>query len=183
MGIILPEDVLGAIALLDDPFEGPRLRQRLHFGPARSYRLLWEGRFYDSKPVVGIAHGLRRGGAYLSSRDFIGAASGAAQILTRLGFYVDYKWLHAISQLRVDRTHGRPAAYQYVVLLWAIARARSGVPRMAQFNDVREELADLSHRSRSPRRRLTLSCHGLRLTGQNCGRATHRTITGGKEGG
>ncbi len=109
---ILPEHVLGAMALLDDPVEGPRLRQQLHFGPARSYRLLYEGRFYDSKAVVGIAHGLspaavdRDGG----TPGFSGGDSGAGQVLTRLGFYVDYRWLYEISKLRVDRTHGRPAA-------------------------------------------------------------------------
>jgi hypothetical protein len=143
IGIILPEDVLAAIDLLDNPVEGPRLVKQLHYGPARSYRLLYNGRFYDSKPVVGIAHGVRNGGTYLSSRDFTGGASGAAQVLTRLGFYVDNKWLYAISQLRVDRTHGRPAAYQYVVLLWAISRVHSDLPRMARFNEVRDELAEL----------------------------------------
>jgi len=102
-----------------------------------------EGKFYDSKAVVGIAHGLSPAGEYLSSRDFTGGASGAGRVLTRLGFYVDYKWLFEISKLRVDRTHGRPAAFQYVVLLWAIARARAGLPRIARFNDVRRELADL----------------------------------------
>ena len=145
LGDIRAEHVLDAIAVLDDPVEGPRLLLQLHFKPARDYRLLHEGKFYDSKAVVGIAHGLSPAGEYLTGRTpgFSGGASGAAPVLTRLGFYVDYKWLFEISKLRVDRTHGRPAAYQYVVLLWAIARTRAGMPRMANFNDVRNELAEL----------------------------------------
>jgi len=140
---IRSEDVLGAIALLDDPVEGPKLRRQLHFGRARSYRLLYEGKFYDSKPVVGIAHGLSPAGEYLSGDKFTGGADGAGRVLRHLGFYVDYRWLYEISKLRVDRTHGRPAAYQYVVLLWAVARAQAGLPRMVPFNEVRGELAEL----------------------------------------
>jgi hypothetical protein len=32
VGDIRREDVLGAIALLDDPIEGPRLLDEIHFG-------------------------------------------------------------------------------------------------------------------------------------------------------
>ena len=79
---ILPEHVLGAMALLDDPVEGPRLREQLHFGPARSYRLLYGGRFYDSKAVVGIAHGLSPAGDYLTggTPGFSGGTDGAATL-------------------------------------------------------------------------------------------------------
>jgi hypothetical protein len=143
-GDIRSEDVLGAVALLDDPVEGPTLTERLRYRPVKAYRLLYEGKFYDSKPVVGIAHGLSPAGAFLSGREFTGGYGGAVRVLRRLGFYVDDGWLHEISQLRVDRTHGKPAAYQYIVLLWAIARARTGdLPRMVPFNDVRAELAEL----------------------------------------
>jgi hypothetical protein len=58
---IRPEDVIGAIHLLDDPVEGPTLLQRLGYKPSKKYRLIWEGRFYDSKPFVGIAVGLQSG--------------------------------------------------------------------------------------------------------------------------
>lgn len=135
-------DVLGAIALWDDPVERARLLDQLHFKPALDYRLVYEGKLYDSKAVVGIAHGLRTG-SYLSSSDFSGGLASAVRVLEGLGFYVDAGLLHAITQLRVDRTHGRPAAYQHVVLLWAVARARSGQPRMVRYNDVRDELAQI----------------------------------------
>ncbi|MGC1807755.1 MAG: hypothetical protein WA752_27920, partial [Mycobacterium sp.] len=57
------EDMLGAIALLDDPVEGPRLLDELHFGPVPSgpgkdQWLVYKGRFYDPRAVIGIAHGL-----------------------------------------------------------------------------------------------------------------------------
>jgi hypothetical protein len=111
--------------------------------PAKEYRLVYKGRFYDSKAVAGIAHGLPAGREYLTSRDFSGGLNSVGRVVGRLGFYVDVGWLYDITRLRVDRTHGRPAAYQYIVLLWAIARARSGLPRMVPFNDVRDELAQI----------------------------------------
>jgi hypothetical protein len=68
----------------------------------------------------------------------------AATVLEELGFFVDTDGLvFGIEQLPVDETHGRPAAYQFLVLLWAIARARAGEPRMFPFNEVRRELAEL----------------------------------------
>jgi Domain of unknown function (DUF3883) len=143
LGDIRREDVLGAIALLDDPVEGPRLLDELHLRRAKDYRLVYEGRFYDSKAVVGIAHGLGAGGKYLTSGDFSGGLESVVRVLSRLGFYVDAGFLYDITQLRVDRTHGRPAPYQYIVLLWAIARARSGPPRLVPFNDARDELAQI----------------------------------------
>jgi hypothetical protein len=89
LGDIRREDVLDAIALLDDPVEGPRLLDELHFGPAKDYRLVYKGKFYDSKAVIGIAHGLGAGREYLTSRDFTGGLDSVALPLTRLGFYVD----------------------------------------------------------------------------------------------
>ena len=143
LGDVRREDVLGALALLDDPAEGPRLLDELHFIKPGAYRLVYEGRFYDATAVAGIAHGLGAGRKYLTSRTPGSGLESAARVLRRLGFYVDVGLLYDITQLRVDRTHGRPAAYQYVVLLWAIARARSGNTSPVPFNDVREELAEL----------------------------------------
>lgn len=139
---IRSQDVFGAIDLLDDPVNGPQLLERLHFKPARSYRVVVDGKFYDSKAVAGIAHGLATG-EYLDGGTFTGGSRSVVSVLRRLGFYVDYQWLYTMSQLRVDRTHGRPAAYQHVVLLWAIVRSLSGLPRLAQFGDVRDELAGI----------------------------------------
>lgn len=49
--------------------------------------------------------------------------------------------LAAVHDLRVQTYKGRPAPYQYVVLLWAIDRAHSGKPRMTRFNEVKDELS------------------------------------------
>ncbi|OBI50461.1 hypothetical protein A5705_11670 [Mycobacterium sp. E787] len=81
--------MLGAIALLDDPVEGPRLLDELHFGPAKYLRLIYRGKFYDSKAVVGIAHGLGDGREYLTRREFTGGEESVVRVLERLGFYVD----------------------------------------------------------------------------------------------
>ena len=43
-GDIRSPDVLGAIALYDDPVEGPKLLDQLHLKPAKFYRLVYEGR-------------------------------------------------------------------------------------------------------------------------------------------
>ena len=42
-GDIQSPDVLGAIALYDDPVEGPKLLDQLHMKPAKFYRLVYEG--------------------------------------------------------------------------------------------------------------------------------------------
>lgn len=49
--------------------------------------------------------------------------------------------LASLHQLKVQVYKGRPAPYQYVVLLWAIDRARTGRPRMARYSEVRDELS------------------------------------------
>ncbi|MEE3852776.1 DUF3883 domain-containing protein [Gordonia sp. LSe1-13] len=143
---IEPAHILSAIELLDDPDEGPRLLKSLHFNEAQRFRLLCRGVFYPSKAVVGIAHQFVPGGGYLDSSQVIGGVGNpttAASVLEDRGFFVDYGELWALQELQVDRTHGRPAPYQEVVLLWAISRARAGKPRIMPFSAVRTELAQL----------------------------------------
>jgi hypothetical protein len=134
-------DVLGAIELLDDPTQAEFI-DSLHFKSATQYRLVHQGRLYDSKAVVGIAHGVATGQFWTSDDLYGGVAPGAAAwALRKLGFFVDDGPIHELTQVHVDRTHGKPAPYQYVVLLWAISRARSGMPRLAAFHDVGPDLA------------------------------------------
>jgi len=57
------------------------------FGRAREYVLWHDGRSYDSKAVLGVAH-LHATGTAARSSDFSGGVSGAAKILRRLGFDV-----------------------------------------------------------------------------------------------
>jgi hypothetical protein len=133
-------DVLGAIELLDDPTQAEFL-DSLHFKPATQYRIVYEGRLYDSKAVVGVAHGVATGQFWSSDDLYGGVAPGAAAwALRKLGFFIDDGPVYELTQLRVDRTHGKPAPYQYVVLLWAIARARSHMARLVPFHDVSSDL-------------------------------------------
>lgn len=55
------------------------------FGPARSYFLLNNGRAYDSKAIVGAAHGHQHG-TPLNSADFSGGEATVATKLESLGF-------------------------------------------------------------------------------------------------
>lgn len=58
------------------------------FKPARSYLVLHDGRRYDSKAIVGVAHRHVNGRA-LGSGDFSGGAATVVRVLTRLGFHVE----------------------------------------------------------------------------------------------
>lgn len=57
------------------------------FGPSRDYTLLHDGRTYDSKAILGVAHRYATGRA-ATSDEFHGGASGAAAILRKRGFDV-----------------------------------------------------------------------------------------------
>lgn len=56
------------------------------FGRAREYVVV-HGKAYDSKAIVGAAHGVATG-LPLSSDEFSGGLSGAASILDGLGFEI-----------------------------------------------------------------------------------------------
>jgi hypothetical protein len=136
-------DVIAAIEFSTDPSQQEFLKT-LRFEEATKYRLVDRGRFYNSKEIAGIAHGIATGDFW--NRDDLsgGLARGAgAEILRRLGFFVDDGLLYEIDQLQVDRSHGKPAPYQFVLLLWAVARARAGANRLVPYLDVHDELREL----------------------------------------
>jgi hypothetical protein len=58
-----------------------------HFGPAREYILVHDGRSYDSKAVLGVAHRYATG-RLAASGEFSGGRFGAAKVLRDLGFDV-----------------------------------------------------------------------------------------------
>ncbi len=59
------------------------------FGPARSYFLVANGREYDSKAIVGAAHGYQFPNlGPLVCTEFSGGADTVAPLLRRLGFEV-----------------------------------------------------------------------------------------------
>jgi hypothetical protein len=57
------------------------------FAPTTTYELLWEGRSYPPKAILGTAHEFATG-QRLASADFEGGKSGAVKVLGRLGFTV-----------------------------------------------------------------------------------------------
>jgi hypothetical protein len=83
------DDVVRAISEYDRL--GPeRFFSEHGFGPSRSYELVWDGRRYPHKAVLGTAYELATG-ERLGSADFEGGKSGAVAVLTKLGFTVEAK--------------------------------------------------------------------------------------------
>jgi 5-methylcytosine-specific restriction protein A len=85
-GIVSRAAVLQAMAEYDSL--GPdRFLELYGFGRARDYVLVFEGREYDSKAIVGVAHKYEYGQALLHDQ-FSGGKQEAAAWLKRLGFVV-----------------------------------------------------------------------------------------------
>jgi hypothetical protein len=60
------------------------------FGPAAAYTLMYESKAYDSKAIVGAAHGYDRPDlGPLTSEEFSGGRAGAANVLESLGFEIE----------------------------------------------------------------------------------------------
>ena len=60
---------------------------RYGFGRARAYRLIIDGKAYDSKAILGVAY-RHATGQPLGPEDFSGGAAAAARVLRSLGFEV-----------------------------------------------------------------------------------------------
>lgn len=58
------------------------------FGRARRYLLEHDGKFYDSKAIVGVAHGYVDGQEVLEAGEFSGGEGHAVPLLRQLGFTV-----------------------------------------------------------------------------------------------
>ncbi|MES2895448.1 MAG: hypothetical protein V4759_05410 [Pseudomonadota bacterium] len=84
-----PGAVLRAIAEFDDIGREAFLA-KYGFGPARTYFLLHNSRRYDSKAIVGAAHGLQHPDRPpLTGKDFSGGESTVRKKLRALGFEVE----------------------------------------------------------------------------------------------
>ena len=81
------EAVLAAVAEYDKLGQDDFLR-KYGFDRARSDLLIHDGRAYDSKAIVGAAHGFLRGETPLTSRQFSGGEATVGRLLRRLGFTV-----------------------------------------------------------------------------------------------
>jgi hypothetical protein len=84
---ITRDAVLRAIAEYDE-IERSEFLRRYGFREARSYFLVHNGRRYDSKAVVGVAHGYATGD-FLRAPDFSGGRNTVAATLERLQFTIE----------------------------------------------------------------------------------------------
>ncbi|NJP44521.1 HNH endonuclease signature motif containing protein [Actinacidiphila epipremni] len=154
MADISAAEILKAIGECDALGREAFLRQ-YGFGPARRYVLRYGGRLYDSKAIVGVAHGFLPGREPLTPNAFSGGADHAVAVLRALGFEVvdeqgldvgQGELLGRIRRLRVNRASGRPLLHQPITLLWAIGRARRGEPRLVPWAETVDVLGGLLSR-------------------------------------
>ncbi len=135
--------------------------ERYGFGPSRTYHLVVDGRSYDSKAIVGAAHGFLPGLRPLRPSEFSGGLDHAVKVLTDLGFRVEHssadgtaidtdRLVGRIAKLRIATTADGPRLYQPITLLWAIGRALRGEPRLLSWEETAAALRKL------------LESHGLR---------------------
>jgi 5-methylcytosine-specific restriction protein A len=154
-------------AVLASVDEHDRLGQEEFLGKygydrARSYLLVQDGKVYDSKAIVGVAHGFLPGQRALTAREFSGGEATVGRLLRSLGFTVEVGDITAarlaelLSKLDVYRSDGLPALYQPITLLWAISRANRGEPRMASWEETVTSVGDLMGRYGRPRERPNL---------------------------
>ncbi|MFG3363529.1 HNH endonuclease [Streptomyces sp. NPDC048156] len=130
--------------------------KRHGFRRARRYLLSHEGRNYDSKAIVGAAHGFVPGQQPLAASDFSGGAAHAAGLLRSLGFDIAEELpvtglasddlVHRVTHLKVNRSSSHPALYQPIALLWAMGRALRGEPRLLPWLETEEALKTLLER-------------------------------------
>ena len=120
------------------------------FHPARSYVLVHNAKRYDSKAIVGVAHGYLPGKEPLTASDFSGGEATVGRLLRRLGFTLQVgddltpARLEAIlASLNVNRPNGIPALYQPITLLWAFSRARHGDPRIVSWPETQYQVKAL----------------------------------------
>ena len=153
-------EILQAVAEYDRLGQD-RFLEKYGFGAARSYRLVVNGKTYDSKAIVGAAHGFLPGQEPLAAADFSGGAATVGRLLSGLGFQVTQavpgltagKLVEQLSALRLYRSpDGRQAIYQPLTLLWAVGRAHRGLARMAEWSETETALgAFLERHGEHPR--------------------------------
>jgi 5-methylcytosine-specific restriction protein A len=149
-------------ALLQAVGEYDRLGQegfleRYGFDRARQYLLVHDGKRYDSKAIIGAAHGFLPGQRPLASSEFSGGEATVGRLLRRLGFTVQVgealtadRLVRLLSKLQVYRRDGLPALYQPITLLWAFGRAFDDEPRLASWAETRRQVSDLFDRYGRP---------------------------------
>jgi 5-methylcytosine-specific restriction protein A len=150
---ITSREVLLAIAEYDELGQDGFL-DRHGFDPARQYFLIHDGKRYDSKAIVGVAHGYLPGETALAANEFSGGKATVGRLLRDLGFTVEEgegsapeapidALVRQLSSLHVYRRDGIPALYQPITLLWAFARARRGEDRLVSWADTKRQVSHL----------------------------------------
>ncbi|WAL70011.1 HNH endonuclease [Amycolatopsis cynarae] len=76
------------LAAIDEHDQDPAAFERHGFGPARTYMLVHEGREYDSKAIVGVAHGYLPDREALRPAEFSGGEATVVALLRSHGFEV-----------------------------------------------------------------------------------------------
>lgn len=152
LGDITREAVLKAIEEYD-ALGQPAFLHRYSFDRARKYVLVHDGKRYDSKAIVGAAHGFLPGKTALTAGEFSGGKATVGQLLARLGFNVEDEaeepvdtLVRQLARLRVYRRDGIPALYQPIALLWAFARARRGEERLVSWAETKRQVGFLLRR-------------------------------------
>jgi 5-methylcytosine-specific restriction enzyme A len=130
---------------------------RYGFDRARQYLLAHDGKRYDSKAIVGAAHGFLPGERALTAGEFSGGDATVGRLLRRLGFTVQVGdaltadgLVRLLTKLQVFRRDGLPALYQPVTLLWAFGRALDDEPRIVSWAETRQQVSDLFDRYGRP---------------------------------
>ncbi len=146
---ITREAVLAALAEHDELGQDQFL-DKYGFEPARLYVLVHDGKPYDSKAIVGAAHGFLPGHRPLTARQFSGGEATVGRLLRRRSFAVQVgdtltpdALVTRLAKLRVYRSSGTPALYQPITLLWAFGRALRGEPRRASWRQTQQEVGAL----------------------------------------
>ncbi|PTH86701.1 hypothetical protein C9J60_21015 [Streptomyces sp. A244] len=128
------------------------------FRRARSYFLVHGDGQYDSKAIVGVAHGFLPGERPLTpdTPGFSGGAEHAARLLRRLGFLVveepgaggpaHDELIHRITHLKVNRSANHRSLYKPIALLWAMGRAHRGEARLLPWTETEAALKLLLQR-------------------------------------
>lgn len=144
--------ILAAVAEYDELGQDEFLR-KYGFARARSYLMIHNGKAYDSKAIVGAAHGFLDGQEPLDAGQFSGGEATVGRLLRRLGFTVQVSGdltgdeaVAMISKLHVGWSTGQPALYQPITLLWAIGRAYRGAPRIEAWEATRLRVGELLER-------------------------------------
>ncbi|MFF0218288.1 HNH endonuclease [Streptomyces vinaceus] len=120
-------------------------RETYRYRAAATYVLTHEGRQYDSKAIVGVAHKFDFGTA-LKPSEFSGGDKHAVAWLRREGFTVDEppkSFRRRVGDVRPGRSRSGAALHRPVLLLWSLGQVVSGAPRLQPWSTVRDAVAPL----------------------------------------